>query len=316
MALNMNIYNEEKLEMLRQFLQKKLMCNLKDLKKGVQKKTVCRKIKIGKSENTKLIIDLPAWIIPVLYDDLSLLQMITEQNMYLPRQKRITSLIYKKVDSDYDKCIYRELHDEVLWYFASQNHYVTDEVLIGKLEEYCVSANESQKKALQGNLFAISECYLYPLQVHEKMYAEERNRRVKVFWQKAPHLTEKLLDYLVRHGFPFAYGLTGLLLWEEEILDEIANNKVIKSFEWYSAFCEDGVWTYGKQPNCFFSENEEMIRSFQYYVNIVWKLRKSLGTRFLELLLKQWENMTSIWIEKKENAKRHSKEGLLPVALQ
>lgn len=296
--------SEREYKMLRGLLRNKLTSNLKQLQNGVQKKRIRRTLVSGEKKNRRVIVNFPGWMLPVLYDEPELFDSTAVAAQVLNFKNHNSLFQYEYENEDTQNWKYYHMNYDMLWYWASQNAHVTEEVLRHRLEEIICSPECTQKK-LPKEIIRMMEDYLDGAWTKEGSSVSSQRKRAKTLLEQTPHLSERFLNNLVISHNLFGLRIGEMILWEEEIRKQIENDEFNETFEWYLAYEKNVVSVHAEMPDKHFATSDELITSFLRMMGMSWKTRKASGTRFLEILLQQWDCLSEIWAKKK-------KKGQLP----
>lgn len=269
--------------------QNKLQTTYEKMKAGDLRRSV-RRTFFDQKRQRELLVNCPGWMIGVIYDDLTLFQKATQQELYLNSCHRNGMFIYrdqstKEVQnwmewrSDYD----------IVWYCISQNQHVTKEVLLKRLEEY---TNGTIKKSVLKEELNLVNCYLVGNELELKKDHRKQKEKAEIVLKHAPGVAEKLTEELWHYCSLGGEFDTILISYDASMTLLFLFVKLLEKehvFEWYCSFLCCVVYLHFDNTDIWFADNKDMIQSFQNLIGRLWKVREKVGTRFLELLLSRWE---------------------------
>ena len=280
---------EEKYEEIRGILQEKISIKREKIIQGAGKRTLRRDIVLG--EDRHLEVNCPAWVVAVIFDDLPLFEELTKQEVHLPSQQSFKMFLYEDTGSDRSRWAHTYMNYDMVWYCASKNRSVTEELLLQKLEAYGGADQKPEKRGVLQNLLRLADGYLKAPGRLIKKDRKKQKERVDYLWEHAPGLAKKIVENMGGIDILFGFEMEELLLWEKLLREEAdQKNAQDHAFRWYKSFCMGVNHIHFSQPDLWFKNAEEMLQSFRHFMGLILSFKKEMSTGFFELLLMQWED--------------------------
>ena len=291
--------NKKAYEGTRRLLLEQLTSNKDRIKCGTEEAQIRRKLQ--RKKEYKLKINCPQWVVAVLYDDLKLYQQIEKKKGYLfswdtRRMFVMERYVEDEVFGDY---LYEVYGYDMVWYCASKNEHVTEEVLMQSLGRW--------EKRFETGGYHVCESAVNEFFGHDTMDWESTRDRAKKIYEYAPEqirsmfLTKKrTIDKWKRDlFFGNAETLGELFLLQMIMRDKdrfIKNDsQMVILFQKFLCYLISLHCTAGRFQ---FSDVEHRIASAEYFMKRLWRERELLGKRFLEVLLWGWDQLTSLKAER------------------
>lgn len=297
---------------LRNVMRKKLETYYEKMKNGDLRKSI-RRTFCNSNKQTKLYVNCPGWMLAVLYDDLPLFQKATEQEVYLNPNRSGCLFTYRdQSHANPQNWINCFLSYDLVWYCISRNHHVTEEVLLKRLEEYAAEESTLKKRGALREILSLVNSYLDGTELESKRDHRKQKKKANLVLKNAPGIAEKLTENLVSYrnlgigfeliAFSSDVSMTQLFLWAK-LLDEE------HSFEWYCSYFGYVLNLHFEKTGVWFLDTKDMMQSLQNLISLLWKVRKKIGSRFLELLLSRWEGLQQL----REKSKSMNREFTFPL---
>lgn len=272
---------------MRKLLLEHLALDRDNIKRGSEGPQVKRRIQ--RKEKYKLRVNCPHWRVAVLYDDIDLYRQLEKKEDYLfsgdTRPMYYGEFYAAPKDKDSDSSFfYREYDYNMLWYCASQNEHVTEDVLLESLGAWSEKSNLKNrwvcKRAVNGFFEVGVSDWKSIRQRAKKIYAYAPEQLRRLLSTEERKLANKKLDYRQRDNAVIGK----LFLLQLMIADGSHSVGIFQQLLGYLCAIDCNILSCRTQ----FMDYESTISCMEYFMKYFWSKKELIGNRILELLLWGW----------------------------